>query len=110
MGGREVAELIERAWRGGARFDGWSESFDAGVWRRAAAETGLELGGPGWATAEELPWRGVDPLVHDAWLRAEAASARRGETSDDCRVGACTSCGVCGGEVEMDLVARGAPR
>ena len=25
QGGREVAELIEAAWRGGARFDGWSE-------------------------------------------------------------------------------------
>jgi len=107
MGGREVGALIEHAWRGGARFDGWRESFDAGVWRRAAAELGMELGGPDWTAAEVLPWQVVDPLAHDAWLRAEAARARRGETTDDCRGGACTSCGVCGGEVEMDLVARG---
>ena len=53
MGGREVAELIEAAWRGGARFDGWSESFDAGIWRRAAAELGIELGGPRWSADDD---------------------------------------------------------
>ena len=104
MGGREVAELIEAAWRGGARFDGWSESFDAGIWRRAAAALGVELGGPDWSAAETLPWQSVDPLVHDAFLRGEAARARRGETTEDCRDGTCTSCGVCSGEIEMDLV------
>jgi len=104
MGGREVAALIEAAWRGGARFDGWSESFDAGVWRAAAAALGVELGGRGWSAAEPLPWQTVDPLVHDAFLRDEAARARRGETTEDCRDGTCTSCGVCSGEIEMDLV------
>jgi radical SAM family uncharacterized protein len=104
MGGREVAELIEAAWRGGARFDGWSESFDAGIWRRAAATLGVELGGPDWSAAETLPWQTVDPLVHDAFLRGEASRAGRGETTDDCRDGACASCGVCSGEIEMDLV------
>ena len=104
MGGREVAELIEAAWRGGARFDGWSESFDAAIWRRAADEVGIELGGRAWSGADALPWLPVDPLVHDAFLRDEAAAALRAETTDDCRDGSCTSCGVCSGEVEMDLV------
>ena len=79
MGGREVGELIEAAWRGGARFDGWSESFDVGIWRRAAAEVGVELGGPAWGGADELPWLAVDPLVGDAFLRGRgrARDARR---------------------------------
>ena len=104
MGGREVGELIEAAWRGGARFDGWSESFDVGIWRRAAAEVGAELGGPAWGGTDELPWLAVDPLVHDAFLRDEAGRAGRAETTADCRDGSCTSCGVCSGEVELDLV------
>ena len=104
MGGREVAGLIEAAWRGGARFDGWSESFDAGIWRRAAAETGIDLGGTTWGRADALPWLSVDPLVHDAFLRDEAGRALRAETTADCRDGTCTSCGVCSGEIEMDLV------
>ena len=44
------------------------------------------------------------PSSSDAFLRDEAARAVRGETTDDCRDGACTSCGVCGGEIEMELV------
>ena len=104
MGGREVGRLIEAAWRAGARFDGWSESFDAAIWRRAAAEVDIELGGPAWDRAETLPWLPVDSLVHDAFLREEAARAVRAEITDDCRDGTCTSCGVCSGEIEMDLV------
>lgn len=104
MGGAEVGELIEAAWRGGARFDGWSESFDAAIWRRAADDVGIELGGRSWGDTDELPWLTVDPLVNDAFLREEAARALRAETTDDCRDGSCTSCGVCGGEVEMELV------
>ncbi len=103
MGGREVGELIEAAWRGGARFDGWSESFDVGIWRRAAAGLGAELGGPAWSSTTSCPgW--TSTLVHDAFLRDEAGARRRAETTDDCRDGGCTSCGVCSGEVEMDLV------
>jgi radical SAM family uncharacterized protein len=104
MGGAEVGELIEAAWRGGARFDGWSESFDAAIWRRAADDVGIELGGRSWSGTDALPWLTVDPLVNDAFLREEAARALRAETTDDCRDGSCTSCGVCGGEVEMELV------
>ena len=110
MGGREVGALVEAAWRGGARFDGWSESFDAGVWRRAAGELGIELGGRAWTAADELPWGPIDPLVDDGFLRAEADRAARGQTTDDCRDGGCASCGVCGGEIEMDLVAGGERR
>jgi radical SAM family uncharacterized protein len=104
MGGREVGPLIEAAWRAGARFDGWSESFDAAIWRRAAAEVGIELGGRSWSETEPLPWQAIDALVDPAFLRDEAGRATRAETTDDCRDGACTSCGVCAGEIEMDLV------
>jgi hypothetical protein len=64
----------------------------------------IELGGPAWDRAETLPWLPVDSLVHDAFLREEAARAVRAEITDDCRDGTCTSCGVCSGEIEMDLV------
>ncbi|MGD0996770.1 MAG: TIGR03960 family B12-binding radical SAM protein [Thermoleophilia bacterium] len=103
MGGREVGELIEAAWRGGARFDGWGESFDVGIWRRAAVEVGVELGGPAWGVADDLPWLAVDPLVGEAFLREEAARAARAEITADCRDGSCASCGVCGGEIELEL-------
>jgi len=103
-GGDEVGALIEAAWRGGARFDGWSEWFRADVWRRAAVAIDLPLGGSAWPAISELPWQTVDSLVDGAFLRDEADRAVAGELTDDCREGACTSCGVCGGQIEMDLV------
>ncbi len=34
-GGRELADIIETAFRKGARFDGWSESFDFNIWKES---------------------------------------------------------------------------
>ncbi|MCP4245590.1 MAG: hypothetical protein GY778_00935, partial [bacterium] len=54
-----LAPTIEAAWRGGARFDGWDESFDAGIWRRAFDATGID---PAFYAQRErsrtelLPW------------------------------------------------------
>ncbi|HMK91570.1 MAG TPA: radical SAM protein, partial [Thermoleophilia bacterium] len=102
-GGEEVGALIEAAWRGGARFDGWSEWFDAAVWRKAAAALDMPLGGTAWPQIAGLPWQAIDALVDASFLSDEAERAAVGETTDDCREGACTSCGVCSGEIEMDL-------
>lgn len=42
-GDRRLAEVIELAWRRGARFDLWDETFDIGIWRQAFADCGLSL-------------------------------------------------------------------
>jgi radical SAM family uncharacterized protein len=58
-GDRRLGAAIERAYRLGARFDGWDECFNYGLWRRAFEETGIA---PDWyahrerAYAEILPW------------------------------------------------------
>ncbi len=41
-GGRELADVIETAWRSGARFDAWSECFRLQTWLDALAENGLD--------------------------------------------------------------------
>lgn len=43
-GDRRAARALEIAWRLGARFDSWSDHFDAGRWERAFREAGLSLG------------------------------------------------------------------
>ena len=58
-GDRRLADAIEAAWRGGARFDGWDECFDAKRWRAAFAATGIDFA---WYAHRErgrnevLPW------------------------------------------------------
>ncbi len=104
-GGPGSDRLVEEAWRRGARFDGWSEHFDARHWQAAAAATGLELGASGHDGASGTPWEAVIDagLDHD-FLAAELERGRRGELTADCRDGACGACGVCGGGIEMEVL------
>jgi radical SAM family uncharacterized protein len=58
-GNRHMAEVIERAWQLGARFDLWDECFDLGVWQQAFTEAGLDLdtvAARAFAPEEILPW------------------------------------------------------
>jgi radical SAM family uncharacterized protein len=56
---RRCAEVIEAAWRAGARFDLWDDVFDARIWRTAFAQAGMDLDALAqkqFDPAEVLPW------------------------------------------------------
>lgn len=99
-GGREVADLVEGAWRRGARFDAWTELFDGQAWRDAAAELGLDLEAIAQTTYDPsyvLPWAHVTAGVDGRFLARERARAQEGLTTADCTFDACSACGVCPG-------------
>ena len=105
-GGPGSDELVERAWRAGARFDAWSEHFDLRAWRAAADGLRVVLGEPAFCAPGTTPWRlAVDPGVSAEYLAAERARAEAGMRTDDCRGGRCGGCGVCGEGVEMEVLA-----
>lgn len=58
-GDRRLAPVIERAWRLGARLDGWDECFNPAIWKQAFEEEGID---PDWyahrerASTEVFPW------------------------------------------------------
>ena len=57
--GRELCDVIENAWRAGARFDLWSEHFDFILWQKAFADAGQDLSmlaQRSFATDAALPW------------------------------------------------------
>ncbi len=101
-GGPGTDRLVEEAWRRGARFDGWTEHFDARRWEDAAAATGISLG-------EEVVarpyWRdAVDARLSPEFFADELSRARAGELTEDCRDGVCAACDVCGGEIGMEVL------
>lgn len=58
-GDRRMGRVVEAAWRGGARFDGWREHFDFAIWLRAFEQAGVDLdtfASRQRATDELLPW------------------------------------------------------
>lgn len=103
-GGVEAAALIEAAWRRGARFDGWTEHFDVELWREAARGAGVDIGDTAPRQRDSLPWEVVDAGLESAFLEQELQRARLRERTDDCRRGACSACGVCHDDVEMELL------
>ncbi len=61
-GGQEMANVIEMAFRMGARFDGWSEGFDFQLWMDAFEKNGINPYDylKGKAFSENLPWSHIE--------------------------------------------------
>jgi radical SAM family uncharacterized protein len=58
-GDRRVGDVIEAAWRAGAKFDLWDECFNYELWRSAFEQTGIDVEAAAqkqFDPAEPLPW------------------------------------------------------
>ncbi len=58
-GGRRYCDVIEAAWRAGARFDLWNECFDYELWRKAFEKSGIDVEAAAqrkFEPGEILPW------------------------------------------------------
>ena len=111
-GGREVADVVEAAWRGGAVFDAWTEQFKLRRWVDAFEATGVDAAGIAnreRSLGEPLPWDHISAGVSPAYLRAERQRATDALTTPDCSFSGCTGCDVCG-ELGVDIVLGGSAR
>ncbi len=108
-GGAELAPVVERAWRAGARFDGWGEHFVWDRWLAALAECKLELEGALAARdpRQPLPWSFIELPADEKFLRAQRTSALAGRNVADCAGGVCLGCAVA--EPETCEQLRGPP-
>ncbi|MFZ5595574.1 MAG: TIGR03960 family B12-binding radical SAM protein [Bacillota bacterium] len=99
-GDRRLSAVLEKAWRAGCRFDGWSECFDFNKWLGAFREAGID---PEWYAykryqyGDVLPWDHIGAGVDKRFLVREHRLAMEGKTTPDCRTGKCPGCGVCTG-------------
>lgn len=59
-GDRRLGDVIEAAWRDGAKFDLWNECFDFEIWQKAFEKSGLDLENLAqrqFESDEILPWQ-----------------------------------------------------
>ena len=73
-GGREVCDVVETAWRHGARFDAWTEFFSLDTWRAACAECGVDMEGIAqgqYETSWVTPWDHLSVGVTTRFFRRE---------------------------------------
>jgi len=96
-GDRRVGDVIEAAWRRGARFDAWGEYFRADTWEAAFAEAGVDAS---WFahreadTREPLPWDHIETGVTKSYLRGQWQDVLSHQTVPDCHHGSCNVCGM----------------
>ena len=97
-GDRRLSSAVLRAFRAGARFDGWSECFDFSRWMEVFEAEGVDTAfyverrrDPG----ELLPWDHIDAGVTKEFLSADLARSAHALETPDCKTDRCTICGVC---------------
>jgi radical SAM-linked protein len=80
-GDRRIAEVIEAAYKAGARLDGWSEYFDYGRWEKAFADCGMPVDSllDVRFVHQTLPWEHIDKGISIKFLLDERDRSFRGE-------------------------------
>ncbi len=97
-GDRRLSDVIEAAWRLGAKFDGWSDHFDVAKWNAAFEQCGIDrkyYNECGRDFYDALPWDHTSPGLRKNFLIDEWARALDGVLTPDCRRTHCQNCGVC---------------
>ncbi len=96
-GGRELADVIEKAYAKGAIFCGWTETFELAPWLEALAECGMDIESLIGSRSMDmpLPWQHIDAGISDKFLRSEWQRASSGRPTPPCSPTSCRQCGVC---------------
>jgi len=95
----DTADMLEKAYLRGARFDAWTDEFRWDIWKDVFGEyshllnrlrMGIEMG-------SDLPWSFISTGVSESYLRAEHSRYSEGASTPDCREEGCSGCGACSG-------------
>jgi len=85
-GDRSLCDVLERAYRNGARFDSWEETKKMALWEEAFAAEGVEVAkylGTIPVTAR-LPWDHIDVGLEEGFLAREYRKALKSRLSPPC--------------------------
>lgn len=93
---RRAADLIEAAWRNGARLETWDEHVDINHWFKAIEQTRFDVEGQFRERGldERLPWDHIDVMIPKQWFQDDWKRAMELKYAQDCRAGKCHLCGV----------------
>ncbi|HEX9100833.1 MAG TPA: TIGR03960 family B12-binding radical SAM protein, partial [Polyangia bacterium] len=85
-GDRRLADVIERVWRDGGRFDGWDEQFSLQRWNAALDACGVvrEVYLSTRPVDARLPWDHIDVGLADGFLAWEYRRALKDRVSPPC--------------------------
>lgn len=95
-GDRRLAEVIETAWKNGAKFDAWQDFKNYDIWVQAFSVANLD---PDFYVHRErsidelFPWDHIHPGVNKSYLKSEFLNSLSLRLRGDCRE-QCYACGI----------------
>ena len=100
---RRAGDLLEAAFRRGARFDAWGEHLKFEAWEEAIEEVGFDVDDAlrERKLDERLPWDHIDILIDKEWFVEDWQRAMELKWAQDCRHRKCLKCGVIDKEREL---------
>ena len=108
-GDRALGDVLERAWRNGARFDGWDEHLDRRAWTEAFRAEGVDPEFYAYRDLDPerpLPWHVVHSRVNRKWLALELRRAMQAGTLSVCGPTDCHGCAPFARECVKGIVAE----
>ncbi len=85
-GDDRICDIIELAWRKGAKFDNWTDFFDFNIWEESFIEKGVDIGfyaNREYAQDEILPWDVIDTGIEKRFLLGQYRKAAQYAVSKD---------------------------
>ncbi|MDP8203887.1 MAG: TIGR03960 family B12-binding radical SAM protein [Candidatus Tenebribacter mawsonii] len=103
-----IGELILKAYKFGAKFDGWNEHFNYRFWQTAIDELNFDITNYTNEIDLErtLPWDNIDIGITKKFLKQDWERAKEMQLTEDCRDGVCTFCGMCNQEIQPQYVPQ----
>ena len=95
-GDRRLSDVIETAWKKGAKFDAWQETFNQNIWSDAFEKKGVDpyfYSNRKRELDEILPWDHINIGITKEFLSREYKSSLDSEKTEDCRY-LCQTCGI----------------
>ena len=95
-GDRNIAAVIETAWKNGAKFDAWQDQFNYNMWMDAFDAHGIS---PEFYISrprdleEAFPWDHIHTGVTKKYLKQEFLKSQKEQLTGDCR-SRCHACGI----------------
>ncbi len=102
-GDRQIGRVIEKAFKNGAKFDGWSDQFNFESWMDAIEEMNLPIEFYNFRERDKdeiLPWDIIDTGISKKYLLSELEKAKAMDTTRDCRI-SCNNCGIVNCEMRI---------
>lgn len=109
-GDRHLSDVIETAWKLGAKFDAWQEKFDFNLWLDAFKKNNID---PYFYSHrlrnmdENFPWDHINSGVSKIFLANEFQRSMVMENTSDCRY-FCHECGIQAiYDIDCDVIRKG---